>query len=204
MRLVTIVLLAATTQACAGTHWHGPILVQNGSERPVSRETEVLTLEDLIGETKEPAEAQGVLRRSFSGDTRKYVTFRIDGSFTGAGRKQSMYSIGSDGEVQRTLVVYEAGSEVWRAEGEATAKRAVDVDGDGQDEWVETASSCRGDCTADAWIMRAERAGTKVLSSVPAALVSTCGEDGGEIKWTSLSLGAGGSEERREHRRDCR
>ncbi len=204
MRLATIVLLAATTQACAGTHWHGPILVQDGSERPISRETEVLTLEDLIGETKEPAESQEVLGKSFSGDAGKYVTSRIDGSFTGAGRRQSMYSVGSEGDVQRTLVVYEADSEVWRAEGEATAKRAVDVDGDGQDEWVETASSCRGDCTTEAWVMGAEKAGTKVLSSVPEALVSTCGEDGGEIRWTSLSFVAGGSEERREHRRDCR
>jgi hypothetical protein len=109
-------------------------------------------------------EAVQVVRASFPGEraecgpgvTKAWVKSSIRGSFTAPGSDQVMYFVRSyecDGlpsQHRDELVVYQGGREVWRTAGNEPV-RAIDEDGDGQDEWVEVVGKCDPECGAEAW-----------------------------------------------------
>lgn len=209
MRLSALLILAAT-QACGGSHWHGPVRTADWSEEPVrpsanGRVTEIVSLSDLIEGQKDIGDPDDILEKSFPEDECSYVTAAVRGSFTEAGRAQVMYSVRSDGCGGRgagTVVVYEEGREVRRYEGAATARRAVDLDGDGKDEWVETSSSCKEECRTEAWIMRTDGEKAVEVVHVESAQVDECSSEG-VIRWTSVEYVHPGREKRVQHLRPC-
>ncbi len=117
--------------------------------------------EDATRRLPEVPEAEGasVLRGSFpeavrkcaEGLTQASVMSSIRGSFTAPGRDQTMYYVvvlGCDeppSAKRDVLVTYEDGREVRREAGYQPV-RAVDPDGDGQDEWVERRTRCDDTC----------------------------------------------------------
>lgn len=186
MKALLAAMTMAAAQGCAaGAHWHGPILVHDRTEEPVVRRgKEVVSLYDLEKEPAVPKEAKEILSRSFHGDGCRSVASKIEGSFTGRGRKQTMFSVKNGcGMASGTSVVYEGGREVWRSENEAVAVRAVDVDGDGQDEWVEVESSCKYDCSSEAWLVGVQYGMSQTLLDVQEAQVSHCEGKEGKIVW---------------------
>jgi len=50
------------------------------------------------------------------------------------------------------VVVYQGGREIWRTAGREPIL-AVDLDGDGKDEWVEEDGRCDPGCAAERWTM---------------------------------------------------
>lgn len=115
-------------------------------------------------------EARRVLSSSFPGFTAEcggsglgaregaWVVSSVRGSFTAPGLAETVYSVQlsrCDGlptsPKRHFLLVYLGGREVWRTPA-PEAVRATDVNGDGQDEWVEVYSQCRGECTTEAWV----------------------------------------------------
>jgi len=193
-----LILIAALTAACARGQ---------GPEAPVAdaRVVQVLSLEDL--EAREAGEeAQARARAAFPEEECAVATSEIGGSFTRAGADQTMTSVTAgpcSGPGSRNeLVVHEAGREVWRGDG-APAVRAVDVDGDGQDEFVKVWKDCRGDqCRAEAWLSRT----SGDVLHVEDAEEQHC-EAVGRVRWTSVSLlirGRQAEVARSEHWRECR
>ncbi len=89
------------------------------------------------------------------GATRAWVKSSVRGSFTRPRSHQVMYFVRTYGcDDLRTrgdeIVVYQGGREVWRTAGSEPVL-AVDLDGDGKDEWVEESGRCDPECGAERW-----------------------------------------------------
>jgi hypothetical protein len=151
-----------------------PAVTQPGG----ARVTRVLTEEDLEN-VQEPAKEE-------LGGLCGEASSLIRGSFTRPRADQEMLSVreGTCGEHPRNLlVILEEGREVWRGDG-APAVRAMDIDGDGQDEWLKLWKDCRGEeCRTEAWLARA---GGDIIH-VEGAEERYCGATG-MIRWTSVSV----------------
>ncbi len=87
-----------------------------------------------------------------------WIESSIYGSFTGPGAAETMYSAQlsrcndlPSSPKRHFLLIYLGGREVWRTPA-PEAVRAVDVDGDHQDEWIEVFSQCNGECVTEAWV----------------------------------------------------
>ncbi len=132
--------------------------------------------EDLREEDM-PPEVELNLRECDAGG----VVKSIEGSFTGPGRAQKLISaviIRCDrpgSRPERILVLTEGGKELARMQG-GTATRALDVDGDGKDEWVEAVRDCRtpGGCSTSASIFTARRGGKEEVSDLGEVARSYC------------------------------
>jgi hypothetical protein len=132
----------------------------------------VLTPEDVRAkpDAVPEGESRQVARSSFPGATvdctdsdedsrdEVWISSSVRGSFTAPNLVETMYSAQlskcndlPSSPKSRFLLVYLGGREVWRTSA-PEAVRATDVDGDGQDEWVEVYSQCRGECTTEAWL----------------------------------------------------
>ncbi len=172
---------------------------------PEARVTQVLTEEDLTRKWEPSEEEASMARRAAPQGECAEPTSLIRGSFTRPGAKQVMLSIKAgpcDGPWSKhILVVLEGGREVWRADG-ATAVRAMDVDGDGQDEWLKLWRDYRSeDYRAEAWLSRT----SGDILHIADAEEWHCGANG-QVRWTSVSVlvRAGRAEVARgEHWRGC-
>lgn len=195
--LILAAALATACSAAASRPRTGPAAQE--------RTTQVLTEEDLRRQW-EPGEEEKVMARAAAPeDECAEATSLVRGSFTRPGARQAILSVRAgpcDGPGSRNvLVVYEGGREVWRADG-APAVRAMDVDGDGQDEWLKLWRDCRAqECRAEAWLSGADGD----ILHVEDAEERHCGESG-MVRWTSVSVRATGAdirEARTEHWREC-
>lgn len=208
---IELAIAALTTCSCAGgTHWHRDVPVRDWEETPARppRADDPVTATVFSLRDAEPDEPKEF--PELAGECGSSVTASIEGSFTEAEKDQVMYSVDlfpCDGSVRggkSLLVVYEGDSEVARMEG-GRAVRAIDVDGDGQDEWTETALSCvpeTGVCTTS---FRTRNAEGRVFAEESKAVVNLC-PAGGKIRWKSVTLRTRyGQSERAEtrHYSDC-
>lgn len=191
--------LAAAVSGCGGTRTARPLqppaTTPNPQEAgPNGVSVEVLTNDDLTRKMPEvpAAEARHVVAVSFpeaakgcaGGRTEAWVKSSIRGSFTGPGLDQTMYSVQltdcdslpSDPH-RNFLVVVQAGREVWRTLA-PEAVRAVEVDGDGQDEWLELSrpngGQCGGACVTEAWVERYRHGESAAVAHVEKAEESGC------------------------------
>lgn len=171
-----------------------------------SRTVEVLSKNDLWSVSAEVKEAAEVARESFLGSTTEcsadpeddrrgvQVQRAIQGSFTSKGAKETMYSVRisrcndlPSAPAEHYLVVYREGAEVWRTVA-PEAVRAVDVDGDGQDEWLELSRWCAGTCRTEAWVAGIRRGEAKTLHHVKEAERSDCTDGGSSVTTTTLTV----------------
>lgn len=231
---VTAIALATVAAGCAGARaerLRQPDAEPRALEAELNEVTvEVLTKDDLTRKMEKvpEKEARQVAAVSFSGtttectggdtDTRTEAWIRssIRGSFTAPGLSETMYSaqLSRCNDVpsapkQNLLIVYLGGREVWRTIA-PEAVRAVDVDGDGQDEWLELANQCNDGCSTEAWVQGYRRGTPVTVVHVERAQESDCSTmaDGehGHTKRVSVSLVRQGSklrETRSEHVEAC-
>lgn len=170
---ILAVVLAALT-GCAARQTTAVLPPRPAPAYEITRE-DVGAKPDVVPEH----EAEQVARASFpkerakcsDGATRAWVKSSISGSFTAPGARQVMYFVRSyecDGlpsQHRDELVVYQGGREVWRTTGNEPV-RAMDVDGDGQDEWVEVQGKCDPECGAEARARGYENGETVELAHV--------------------------------------
>ena len=212
---LTAVWFAAAT-GCAGAKPERPVQEPSGArsqERPAQAQygapsevtVDVLTKDDLMRRMPSisDAEAASVVAVSFpetlgcpDGPTAR-VKSSVRGSFTGPGLHQSMYYVvvskcgGLPSEHTDYTVVFQSGREVYRDTG-AEPVRAMDVDGDGQDEWLELHGRCDDMCATEAWVYGHSGGKSKLFVHVERAQESDCQTmaDGvhGQIKQVSVSL----------------
>lgn len=195
-------------QASAVSHRPDPVGIPAAQDaEPSEVSVQVLTVADLTRKMpKVPnAEVRRVTTASFPdaapdcapGKTHVWVKSSIRGSFTGPNLDQTMYSVQLEGcddlpsaPKERMLLVYQNGRETWRTTG-AEAVRAVDVDGDGQDEWLERATQYGGQCVAgcntDVWVVRHSRGNAVTIVQVEGAEEPNCDEPGGKTRRVSLT-----------------
>lgn len=163
MKTIVLVTAIAATAGCASLKRTGPAESLR-AERRYEMDT------DARPDRVPQKEAEQVAAQSFPwattecrGDgeddrTGAWIESSVHGSFTGAGVRETMYSAQlsrcndlPSAPKQHFILVYLGGVEVWRAAAPEAVK-AVDVDGDGKDEWLEVYNQCRGECTTEAWI----------------------------------------------------
>lgn len=233
--LASIAIGIAAATGCAEAQSRRPVQeptvqseelpVQSQDAAPGEVSVEVLTKDDLSRRMPmgiPDAQAARVIAVSFpesltacpDGPT-AWVKSSIHGSFTGPGLDQTMYYVvvskcgGLPSEHTDYTVVFQGGREVYRDTG-AEPVRAMDVDGDGQDEWLELYGRCDDVCATEAWVYGYRGGKTKQRVHVERAQESDCQTmaDGqhGTIKQVTVTVSRRGShlhEMRSEHMEPC-
>lgn len=188
MKSLTItILLAGCSTAPTEPNW--PSVERTGARPLAGREA-----------FEEPAPGQGMrLGRLLlpEGECEPTVESRTTGSFTGPGRRQSLFVVHdrgcgprSEGFGPRTAIVFEGSKTMarWKSSGPAVA--TVDVDEDGTDEWVEASVACHLGSCVGAFSVRSEE---KEVARIEDAYTYMCGPGGdGTVSWKELHPGMPG------------
>lgn len=143
---------------------------------------------------EEPIPGQGTRLGGFlfpEGRCAPVVESRTVGSFTGPGRRQSLFVVhdggcgpGSDGFGPRAALVFEGAERVARWESSGPAVARIDVNADGTDEWVEASRTCHLGSCVGAFSVRSEG---KEVARIEEAYLYLCGPGGnGTVSWKEL------------------